>query len=190
MIDFVSSKWSKLNTKERIGVCQFLDGAVAKVCEVGLLPSSQKQLPQFGTRVEVLMVGSKPGPKSKYGVGAVVGLGWDCVFRTWRVGVRFDEVTGNFMGNPIWGVQAFPNQVHITGSDERPFSTMTPNELVVLAEERRQELWRQPEGVALLKRHPEHFLFLDLDTQRDEFASPIKLEVAKTETSGRDAGVV
>ena len=89
-----------------------------------------------------MVVGGKPGPRSKYGVGVVTGIAWDSFFRTWRVFVKFDEPAGTYCGSPIRAFSTFPGNVHVVGADERPFSSMTPTELVELHEVRRQELWR------------------------------------------------
>src|SRR5664279_856809 len=61
----------------------------------------RRPLPRIGARVEVMVVGAKPGPRAKYGVGVVSGIDWDSVFRTWRVVVRFDEPAGTYYGGPI-----------------------------------------------------------------------------------------
>ena len=102
----------------------------------------RRPLPRIGARVEVMVVGAKPGPRAKYGVGVVSGIDWDSVFRTWRVVVRFDEPAGTYFGRPIRGSRTFPGNVHVVGADERPFSSMTPMEIEELHEVRRKEFWR------------------------------------------------
>jgi hypothetical protein len=89
-----------------------------------------------------MVVGAKPGPRSKYGVGVVTGIDWDSLFRTWRVGVKYDEPAGTYFGRPIRGSSTFPGNVHVVGTDERPFSSMTPTEIEELHEVRRREFWR------------------------------------------------
>lgn len=88
------------------------------------------------------MVGSKPGPSSKYGVGVVSRIEWDSLFRSWRVVVKFDQPAGTYYGRPIRGTNTFPWNVHVVGADERPFSSMTPTEIEELHEVRRREFWR------------------------------------------------
>jgi len=95
----------------------------------------------MGDRVEVMVVGGKPGPRSKYGVGVVTGFEWDSYFRTWRVVVKFDQPAGTYCGSPIQGSSTFPGNVHVVGAAERPFAGMTTTEILELHEVRRQELW-------------------------------------------------
>ena len=89
-----------------------------------------------------MVVGGKPGPRSKYGVGVVTGSEWDSLFRTWRIAVKFDEPAGTYYGRPIRGSSTFPGNVHVVGTDERAFSSMTPTEIEELHEVRRREFWR------------------------------------------------
>jgi hypothetical protein len=119
--------------------------AVGQVVGAGLLPDPEHELPRFGTRVEATVSSNKPPLKRKYGVGTVTGLGWDSVFEAWRVGVHFDELVGYWCGYPIHGTQAFPHEIHVIGSGERPFSELTIPELDDLIEERRQGFWRDME---------------------------------------------
>jgi hypothetical protein len=86
-----------------------------------------------------MVVGGKPGPRSKYGVGVVTGIEWDSVFRTWRVVVKYDQPAGTYYGKPIRGSSTFPENVHVVGANGRPFSDMTPAEIEELHEVRRQE---------------------------------------------------
>lgn len=141
-IDFVERRWRELDAGTRAKTFKFLGEALEQVCAAGILPRSRDELPSFGTRVEAMVIGGKPVLRRKYGTGTVFKLGWDSVFRTWRVGVQFDETVGYWCGMPINGVSAFPNQIHVIGSTERPFSEMTLPELDALHEERRQEFWR------------------------------------------------
>ncbi len=98
-------------------------------------------LPRIGAHVEVMVVGAKPGPRSKYGVGVVTGIEWDSFFRTWRVLVQYDEPAGTYYGMPIRGSSTFPGNVHVVSTGERPFSSMTPKEIEELHEVRRKEVW-------------------------------------------------
>jgi len=90
--------------------------------------------------VEVMVVGGKPGPRSKFGVGVVGGIEWDSLFGTWSVMVKLNERAGKHYGSPIRSSSTLPGNVHVVGADERPFSSMTPAEIVELHEIRRQEL--------------------------------------------------
>ena len=81
-------------------------------------------------------------PRSRFETGTVRRLHWDSYFWSWRVEVVFDRPAGTYYGQPIKGVDAFPDAVHVIGSDERPFSDMTPAEIDALAEQRRQAFWR------------------------------------------------
>lgn len=141
-IDFVAPGWREMDEGTRAKNFKFLGGALQHVCAAGLLPRSRDKLPSFGTRVEAMVIGGKPVLRRKYGTGTVSHLSWDSVFRTWRVGVQFDETVGYWCGMPIKGVSTFPNQIHVIGSPERPFSEMTLPELDALHEKRRQEFWR------------------------------------------------
>ena len=118
----------------------FLKMAVEQVCAAGMLPHPKGSLPSLGARVEAMVVGGKPGPKDKYGTGSVTGYSWDSVFRTWRIGVVFDEPAGFYYGNPITGTSTFPNMVRVIGGPERLFSTMTPAEIEELYQEVRLQL--------------------------------------------------
>jgi hypothetical protein len=141
-IDFGGRGWREMDDGTKLNTFKFLAEALEQICAAGLLPRSRDKLPSFGTRVEAMVIGGKPVLRRKYGPGTVFHLSWDSVFRTWRVGVQFDETVGYWCGMPIKGVSAFPNQIHVTGSTERPFSEMTLPELDALHEERRQEFWR------------------------------------------------
>jgi hypothetical protein len=72
----------------------------------------------------------------------VTGIEWDSLFRTWRIAVKFDEPAGTYYGMPIQGSSTFPGNVHVVGTGERPFSSMTPIEIEEHHEVRRKELWR------------------------------------------------
>lgn len=118
----------------------FVEEAMEQVCTAGLLPRPKGPLPSLGARVEAMVVGGKPGPKNKYGTGRVTGCSWDAIFRTWRIGVVFDEPAGFYYGNPITGTSTFPNMVRVIGGPERLFSTMTPAEIEELYQEVRLQL--------------------------------------------------
>ena len=113
-----------MEDSERTALFAFLSDAIEEVCCAGLLPRPLNPLPPFGTRVEAMLLGGKPGPKSKYGTGTVKKHSWDSVFQTWRVGVTCDEPAGYYYGQPIRGTSTFPHLVHVIGSDERPFSAL------------------------------------------------------------------
>src|SRR5579863_4715288 len=89
-------------------------------------------LPAPGTRVEAIPLGGKPGPKSKYATGVVRGCVWDSIFNTGRLEVIFDQPAGTYYGQPILRTSTFASMIHIIGSNERPFSTMTPAEIEAL----------------------------------------------------------
>ena len=155
LIDFEARGWRTMDYAARAMTCEFLGEAVDRVCAAGLLPRPDTPLPPCGTRVEAMVVGGKPGPRSKYGTGTVKGHSWDGVFYTWRVEVGFDQPAGSYYGSPIWGASTFPNLVHVIGSRDRPFSTMTPAEVEALHEERRLEFWRRPGPAAYLEERQE-----------------------------------
>lgn len=142
MIDFAARGWRDLDEGTRAKTFEFLGAAVDRVCAAAILPPARNPLPPFGARVEAMVIGGKPVLRRKYGTGTVFKLSWDSVFRSWRVGVQFDTTVGYWCGMPINGVSALPNQIHVLGSAERPFSEMTLPELDALHEERRQEFWR------------------------------------------------
>ena len=172
MIDFDVREWREFYEEKRIDICQFLGKAVEQVCAAGLLPRSRDQLPPFGTRVEAMVVGGKPGPEGRYGTGTVKGHSWDCLFHTWRVAVTFYEPAGYYCGAPIRGTSTFPSMVHVIGSDERPFSTMTPAEIEALHEKRRLEFWRSPGPTASLKERQEFWRNLDAAARTTDPSSP------------------
>jgi hypothetical protein len=117
--------------------------AVEQVLAAGILPAPKTQLPMVGTRVETMEVGGKPPPACRYGVGVVTALEWDWIFRSWRIDVKFDQPTGGWCGYPILGTHTFPFDVHVIGSSDRSFSDMTPDEIKMLHEVRRQQFWRE-----------------------------------------------
>jgi hypothetical protein len=117
--------------------------AIDQVVAAGILPAPKRPLPSVGARVETMEVGGKPPPACRYGVGVVRTLEWDWMFRSWRVGVKFDQRTGGWCGYPILGSHTFPWNVHFIGSGDRPFSEMTPDEIEALHEVRRQQFWRE-----------------------------------------------
>jgi hypothetical protein len=144
-VDFGGASW--LGTDEK-PTHQFLNAAVRHVCSKGRLPRSRTELPAIGVRAEAMVVGGKPSPQKRYGTGTVTGLGWDSVFRCWRVNIRFDEQSGAFFGFPIMGTSTFPFCVHVVGGADRPFSSMTPTDIEELHETRRQEFWRDIDPLA------------------------------------------
>ncbi len=127
----------------RRAAAELTAAAIATVCAAGSLPEPELALPRIGTRAEA-MVGGKPGPACKYGVGVVSNLAWCAVLRTWQVGVVFDEPAGTHYGNPIGGATVFPCQVHVIGGPGRPFSSMTPDEIVALRDQQRLAGWTGP----------------------------------------------
>jgi hypothetical protein len=84
IISFSCREWSDADEDERAKIWLFLGDAVTRVVAAGLLPPPSEPVPPFGTRVEAMVVGGKPGPACKYGVGIVKGQEWDSVFRVWR----------------------------------------------------------------------------------------------------------
>jgi hypothetical protein len=143
MIDFESPLWRTVqDVRERSDICRFLTLAAEQVCAAGILPRPREELAPFGDRVEVMRVGGKPPPRSRYHIGTVKGHEWDSVFRTWRVHVALDQPAGTYYGQPVKGIAAFPNAVQLVGGPERPFSSMTPTEIEELHEQRRKEFWR------------------------------------------------
>ena len=117
--------------------------AIDQVVAAGILPAPKRLLPPVGTRVETMEVGGKPPPACRYGVGVVQTLEWDWIFRTWRVGVKFDQRTGGWCGYPILSTHTFPWDVRVIGSGDRPFSEMTPDQIEAFHEVRRQQFWRE-----------------------------------------------
>jgi hypothetical protein len=117
--------------------------AIEQVIAAGILPAPKTELPIIGTRVETMEVGGKPPPACRYGVGVVTALEWDWIFRSWRVDVRFDQPTGGWCGYPILGTHTFPFCIHVIGNSDQPFSHMTPEEIKMLHEVRRQQFWRE-----------------------------------------------
>ena len=89
-----------------------------------------------------MLVGGKPGPSSKYGTGVVDGVSWDLVFSLWRVHVVFAEPPGYFYGQPINRTETFPWMIHVIGGGGRPFSSMTPSEIVDAYQQRAREFRR------------------------------------------------
>ena len=126
-------------TTNDFSVASAIDQVIAAV----ILPAPNRPLPPVGARVETMELGGKPPPACHYGVGVVRSLEWDWIFRTWRVGVKFDQRTGGWCGYPILGTHTFAWTVHLIGSDETPFSEMTPGEIDALHEVRRQQFWRE-----------------------------------------------
>jgi hypothetical protein len=124
------------------GQVAFVMDALDRVVAAGDLPGPAKPLPPIGTSVEVIMVGGKPSPPSRYAVGVVRSFEWDSYFRTWRVHVDFHGHAGGFYGNPTRSSSAFAGDLHVIGSDERSFSLMSPAEIEELYLERRDEFWR------------------------------------------------
>jgi hypothetical protein len=142
-IDFQSPLWRPVqDVRERADIYRFLTLAAEQVCVAGLLPCPREELAPFGARVEVMRVGGKPPPPSRYHTGTVNGHEWDSVFRTWRVHVALDQPAGTYYGQPVKGIAAFPNTVQLVGGPERPFSSMTPTEIEELHEQTRKEFWR------------------------------------------------
>jgi len=117
--------------------------AIEQVIAAGILPAPKTELPIVGARVETMEVGGKPPPACRYGVGVVTALEWDWLFRSWRVDVRFDQPTGGWCGYPILGTHTFPFCIHVIGNSDQPFSHMTPEEIKMLHEVRRQQFWRE-----------------------------------------------
>jgi hypothetical protein len=117
--------------------------AIERVIKAGILPAPKTELPMVGTRVETMEVGGKPPPACRYGIGVVTTLAWDCIFRCWRVDVKFDQPTGGWCGYPILGTHTFQHCVHVIGSPDRPFSDMSLDEIKTLHEVRRQQFWRE-----------------------------------------------
>jgi hypothetical protein len=148
MIDFDAPDWLGLDDARRQELGVFLDGAIERVIEAGLLPTPPEPLLPVGARVEALVIGGKPGPPEKYGTGSVSGHSWCSVFRCWRIEVRFDKPAGTYYGGPINGTSTFVNMVHVIGTDEPPYSSMTPSELEARYEDRRQEFWRTADQAA------------------------------------------
>ena len=116
--------------------------AIHRLVAARVLPAPTRPLPGIGARVEVMEFGGKPPPACRYGVGVVRALEWDSFFREWRVDVKYDGRTGGWYGYPILGTSAFWWQVHVIGSDETPFSKMTPDEIESLYQVRRLQFSR------------------------------------------------
>jgi len=142
-VSFEGMKWD--DDEER---CVYLDGyipdAVKQVIAAGILPETSRALPDIRTRVQTIELGGKPGPTCRYGVGTVTKLTWDRTVNSWRVHVEFDHATGGMYGYPIYATSTFAWMVHVIGSDEQPFSEMTPLEIGRLYEERRLQLPAPP----------------------------------------------
>jgi hypothetical protein len=117
----------------RIAMRSFLTRAFQAVVAARLLPAPLDPLPKMGIRVEAAVLGGKPGPSCKYGVGCVEGYAWDPIFQVWRVNVVFDEPAGKWCGMPILGASTFPSLVRVIGSGTRSFSSMTPSEIETVA---------------------------------------------------------
>ena len=131
--------------------------AIEQVIAAGVLPAPKAKLPTIGAGVETMEIGGKPPPACRYGVGVVTALEWDWYFRSWRVEVKFDQRTGGWCGYPILGTHTFPYGLHVIGSSERPFSDMSPDEITVLHEIRRQQFWRDIDPASGL-RDPSGFV--------------------------------
>ena len=108
--------------------------ATEQVCAAGLLPRPREELAPFGARVEVMRVGGKQCPRSRYSTGTVTGHQWIFVDRRWRVAVAHDPPTGMYLS-----IVPLPHEVHLVGGPGRPFSSMTPTEIEELHEQRRKE---------------------------------------------------
>ena len=114
------------------------DGA-HQVIDRGLLPAPTHELPRLGARVETIEIGGRPSPACRYGVGTVTSVSWGHRSSTWRVRVEFDRCTGGWQGFPIYGTDTLVWMVHVIGSDERPFSDMTPTEIEDLYRSRQRQ---------------------------------------------------
>jgi hypothetical protein len=138
IIDFQSALWRSLqDVRERADIYRFLTIATEQVCAAGLLPHPREEIAAFEARVEVMRVGGKPPPPSRYSTGTVKGQWWDSVFRRWRVDVALDPPVGRYLGIVTWMYD-----VQLVGGPERPFSSMTPTEIEELHEQRRKGFWR------------------------------------------------
>jgi hypothetical protein len=73
MIEFVSQRWHEADDAERLVIQNFLASALEQVVAAGLLPAPSEELPAFGTRVEVMVMGAKPGPATS---GTPLGCDW------------------------------------------------------------------------------------------------------------------
>lgn len=135
-VEFEADRWATATEQERVELSTFLTEAISAVCAAGLLPPPVEALPPVGSRVESMVVGGKPGPPSKYGTGVVEGLSWDPFFGTWRVHVVYDEPAGTYYGKPIKGSETSAWMVHVIGSAEPPFSSMSPEEIEELYQRR------------------------------------------------------
>ena len=111
--------------------------AIDRLVAARVLPAPTLPLPGIGARVEAMELGGKPPPACRYGVGVVRALEWDSYFREWRGEAAYDRRTGGWDGYPILGTSAFWWQVHVNGSDEMPFSEMTPDKIEALYQVRR-----------------------------------------------------
>jgi hypothetical protein len=158
-IDFGSPSWLVADEAEKILTCRFLNAAHRQVCTAGRFPQPQAELPKIGVRAEAMVLGGKPSPSSRYGTGTVTGLGWDSVFRYWRINmainIRFNEQTGAFYGTPIVGTSTLPFCVHVVGGPDRPFPSMTPTEIEELHEPRCQAFWRDIDPLSGLTDQPQ-----------------------------------
>ena len=127
-----------LDDSERTEYLRFLGSAFDQVITAGILPRPNEPLPDLGTRVEVMSVGGKPSPASRYHTGFVSGYEWMAGYRCWYVATTYDQ-PGRFHEYPVWGCVTWPGALHVVGSDERAFSTMTPEEIEALFYERRMQ---------------------------------------------------
>jgi hypothetical protein len=74
MIDFRTALWRTVqDVRERADIYRFLTLATEQVCAAELLPRPREELAAFRARVEVMRVGGKPPPPSRYHTGTVNG---------------------------------------------------------------------------------------------------------------------
>jgi hypothetical protein len=138
LINFESPVWRPVqDVRERAAIYRFLTSATEQVCAAGLLPRPREELAPFGARVEVMRVGGKQRPRSRYSTGTVTGHQWISVDRRWRVTVALDPPTGRYLS-----IVPLTHAVQLVGGPERPLSSMTQTEIEELHELRRQQFWR------------------------------------------------
>jgi hypothetical protein len=66
-INFESALWRPVqDVRERADIYRFLTSATEQVCAAGMLPRPREELAPFGARVEVMRVGGKQPPRSRY----------------------------------------------------------------------------------------------------------------------------
>jgi hypothetical protein len=131
-ISFQSALWRPVqDVRERADIYRFLTSATEQVCAAGLLPRPTDELAPFGARVEVMRVGGKQPPRSRYSTGTVTAHHWIPADRRWRVTVAHDPPTGMYLS-----ITPLPHDVQLVGGPERPFSSMTPTEIEELHEQR------------------------------------------------------